>query len=102
MRRDVVNKIYNGLRYGGAFIFAEKTCSQDPRIDNIRTFTYYDYKREHFTSDDILDKERELRHMMKLSTRQELISLCACAGFKMGQIDSFWQNHGFTGFIAIK
>ena len=102
MRRDVVKKIYNGLRHGGAFIFAEKTVSENPRIQEIRTFTYYDYKREHFTSDDILDKERQLRHMMKLSTRQELMSMCACAGFSFSRIDSFWQNHGFTGFIAIK
>jgi tRNA (cmo5U34)-methyltransferase len=101
-RRDIVQKIYNGLRHGGAFIFAEKTAAEDPRIQEIRTFTYYDYKREHFSSDDILDKERQLRHMMKLSTRQDLISLCALAGFSFKRIDSFWQNHGFTGFIAIK
>jgi tRNA (cmo5U34)-methyltransferase len=102
MRRDIVEKIYNGLRYGGAFIFAEKTVSENPRIQEIRTFTYYDYKRENFTSDDILDKERQLRHMMKLSSRQELMSMCACAGFSFSKIDSFWQNYGFTGFIAIK
>jgi tRNA (cmo5U34)-methyltransferase len=102
MRRGIVKKIYDGLRYGGAFIFAEKTVSENPRIQEIRTFTYYDYKREHFTSDDILNKERQLRHMMKLSSRQELMSMCACAGFNFSKIDSFWQNHGFTGFIAIK
>lgn len=102
LRRDVVQKIYDGLRYGGAFIFAEKTAADDPRIQEIRTFTYYDYKSQHFTADDILEKERQLRHMMKLNTRQELISLCALAGFSFKRIDTFWQNHGFTGFIAIK
>ena len=101
-RRDVVKKIYDGLRYGGAFVFTEKTASDNPRIQEIRTFTYDDYKREHFTADDILDKERQLRHMMKLNTRQELMSMCACAGFGFSSIDSFWQNHGFTGFIALK
>jgi tRNA (cmo5U34)-methyltransferase len=101
-RRDIVTKIYNGLRTGGAFIFAEKTIAEHSRIQEIRTFTYYDYKREHFTSDDILDKERKLRHMMKPNTRGELISLCATSGFGLGKIDSFWQNHGFTAFIAIK
>ena len=102
LRREIVTKIYKGLRTGGAFIFAEKTVSADPRIQEIRTFTYYDYKREHFTADDILDKERQLRHMMKLKTRSELISLCAVSGFGMENIDTFWQNHGFTGIIAIK
>ncbi len=101
-RKDIVKQIYSGLRYGGAFVFAEKTIAESPKIQEIRTFTYYDYKREHFTSDDILDKERQLRHMMKPNTRQELLNMCATAGFSFSKIDSFWQNYGFTGFIAIK
>lgn len=101
-RRDIITQIFNGLRPGGAFIFAEKTIAEYSRIQEIRTFTYYDYKREHFTSDDILDKEKTLRHMMKPNTRGELISMCAAAGFGLSKIDSFWQNHGFTAFIAIK
>jgi len=99
-RSKIIKQIYDGLRYGSAFIFAEKTVSEHTKIQEIRTFTYYDYKRLHFTSDDILDKERELRHMMKPNTRSELMSMCAVAGFS--KIDSFWQNHGFTSFIAIK
>ena len=47
-----------------------------------------------------MDKERTLRHMMKPNTRQELIDMVHDAGFK--NVDSFWQNHAFTGFIAIK
>ena len=99
-RQDVINSIYDGLHRGGAFIFAEKTVAKSPRIHEIRTFTYYDFKRGSFTTDDIMDKERTLRHMMKPNTREELISMCNRAGFD--QIDSFWQNHAFTGFIAIK
>jgi len=99
-RQDVINSIYDGLHRGGAFIFAEKTVAKSPRIHEIRTFTYYDFKRKSFTTDDIMDKERTLRHMMKPNTREELISMCNRAGFD--QIDSFWQNHAFTGFIAIK
>jgi tRNA (cmo5U34)-methyltransferase len=99
-RSKIIRQIYDGLRYGSAFIFAEKTVSEYTKIQEIRTFTYYDYKRQHFSSDDILDKERQLRHMMKPNTRSELMSMCACAGFS--KIDSFWQNHAFTAFIAIK
>lgn len=99
-RQEVINSIYNGLHKGGAFIFAEKTVAESPRIHEIRTFTYYDFKRESFTTDDIMDKERTLRHMMKPNTRSELIDMVTNAGFE--QVDSFWQNHAFTGFIAIK
>ena len=101
-RTSVIRQIYNGLNPGGAFIFAEKTVSECARINEIRTFTYYDYKREHFTSDDILNKERQLRHMMKLNTRNELINKCATVGFCFQKIESFWQNYGFAAFIAIK
>jgi hypothetical protein len=66
----------------------------------MRTFTYYDYKRRTFTSDDILDKERQLRHMTKPNTREEIFDMCRSAGFTA--IDTFWQNHAFTGFIALK
>ena len=99
-RQDVIDCIYNGLQKGGAFIFAEKTVSESARIHEIRTFTYYDFKRESFTTDDIMDKERTLRHMMKPNTRSELIDMVSRAGFE--HVDSFWQNHAFTGFIAIK
>jgi tRNA (cmo5U34)-methyltransferase len=101
-RTSVIRQIYDGLNPGGAFIFAEKTVSECSRINEIRTFTYYDYKREHFTSDDILNKERQLRHMMKLNTRNELINKCATVGFCFQKIESFWQNYGFVAFIAIK
>ena len=99
-RQDVINSIYEGLHRGGAFIFAEKTVSESARIHEIRTFTYYDFKRESFTTEDIMDKERTLRHMMKPNTRSELIDMVTNAGFE--HVDSFWQNHAFTGFIAIK
>lgn len=101
-RSSIIKQIYDGLNPGGAFIFAEKTIAECSKIQDIRTFTYYDYKREHFTSDDILNKEKQLRHMMKLNTRKELINKCATAGFAFDRIDSFWQNHSFTAFIAIK
>ena len=99
-RKRVIEKVYDGLNPGGAFVFAEKTMPESVRIHEIRTFTYYDFKRRTFTTDDIMDKEKQLRHMTKPSTRQELIDMCKYAGF--GAVDTFWQNHAFTGFIAIK
>lgn len=99
-RLDTIRAIYKGLNPGGAFIFAEKTVSASSRIQAIRTFTYYDYKRQTFSYEDIMTKEQELRHMMKPNTHGELIEMVTEAGFK--EVDSFWQNHGFTGYIALK
>jgi len=101
-RREVIKKIYNGLNHGGAFIFAEKTMAEDPRIQEMMTFTYYDYKRKHFTDKDILDKEQTLRNMLKPMTWKELKQTIATAGFCFSKIQPFWANHLFVGAIAIK
>ena len=101
-RQDVINQIYNCLIPGGAFIFAEKTIGNNPMIHEMRTFTYYDFKKLSFTYDDIMTKEKKLRSMLKSNSRQELIEMCEIAGFNPNSIDSFWQNFAFTGFIAIK
>ena len=99
-RSDSIKHIYSALNKGGGFVFAEKTMSPYSLIHDIRTFIYYDFKREHFDYEDIMTKEQELRHMQKPDTRDDLIQMCKDAGFQ--QVDSFWQNHSFTGFVAIK
>jgi len=101
-RREVLTQIYKGLNYGGAFIFAEKTVCEDPRLQDMMTFNYYDYKRKNFTTEDIMDKERTLRHMMKPNTWKELNSNLNIAGFSFDQIQPFWRNQIFVGAIAIK
>jgi len=99
-RELVIKNVYNGLNSGGAFVFSEKTMADSAKIQDIRTFTYYDYKRTNFTTDDIMDKEKTLRSMAKPNTRDELLNMCKAAGFS--KIESFWQNHAFVGFLAIK
>ena len=98
-REETIKKIYNGLNHGGAFIFSEKTFSCDPRVQDMMTFMYYDYKRKNFTDTEILDKEVQLRHMMKPNTKTELFKMCVDAGF---ELHTFWQNFNFVGIIALK
>ena len=64
------------------------------------TFNYYDYKRKSFDTEDIMDKERTLRHMMKPNTWEEITEMLYDAGFK--DIQPFWRNHAFVGAIAVK
>ena len=99
-RSMVIRNIYDGLNLGGAFVFSEKTMADSAKVQDIRTFTYYDYKRKSFTTDDIMDKEKTLRSMAKPNTRGELLNMCKSVGFS--KIESFWQNHAFIGFLAIK
>ena len=99
-RQSVLNNIYKGLNPGGAFIFAEKTYSCNPKVQDILTFMYYDFKRESFTTDDIMDKEHSLRSMLKPNTWTELKEMMRVAGFE--NVQPFWQNHLFVGAVAIK
>ena len=55
-RASTIWKIYQGLNDGGAFIFSEKGFSCNPKIQDMMTFMYYDYKRQHFSDTEILDK----------------------------------------------
>ena len=99
-REKVISKIYNGLNKGGAFIFAEKTICENAKFQDMLTFNYYDYKRKTYTTDDIMDKEKTLRHMMKPNTWNEILDMLCGAGF--GDVQPFWRNHMFVGALAVK
>lgn len=99
-RKAVIEDIYRGLIPGGAFIFAEKTVAENARIQEMMTFTYYDYKRKSFTEKDIMEKEVTLRNMLKPNTWKEIEEMLYSSGFS--SVQPFWQNFLFVGAIAIK
>jgi len=99
-RQTVIENIYKGLNDGGAFIFSEKTICENANFQDMLTFNYYDYKRKSFDTEDIMDKERTLRHMMKPNTWNEITDMLYNAGFN--DIQPFWRNHMFVGAIAVK
>jgi len=99
-RKKVVENIYHGLNEGGAFIFAEKTICESALVQDMITFNYYDYKRKSFDTEDIMDKERTLRNIMKPLTWKDLELMVSFAGFKT--VQPFWRNHSFVGALAIK
>lgn len=102
LRKTVLENIYDGLNTGGAFIFAEKTYAENSRIQDMMTSTFYEYKSQHFTYQDIMEKEKTLRTMLKPMTWNELVDLLVGVGFDRNKIQPFWQNHLFVGAIAIK
>lgn len=99
-RQSVIEKIYDGLNVGGGFIFSEKIDCVNSRLQDMITFNYYDFKREQFDTEDIMNKERTLRHMLKPNTWKEIEDMILSAGFKT--VEQFWRNHNFLGAIAIK
>ena len=99
-RSALIQKIYDGLNEGGAFVFAEKTICESAKFQDMITFNYYDYKRKFFTTQDIMDKEQTLRNMMKPNTWHQIEQYMHDAGFK--DVQPFWRNHMFVGAMAVK
>lgn len=99
-REKFCKTIYDGLNYGGAFILCEKIYQEDGFMQEILTFSHYDYKRKYFNDDEIFAKERDLRFIMKPNKLSSNLFLLKSVGFNT--ITQFWQSYNFVGLIAIK
>lgn len=98
-RLGILKDVYKNLRAGGVFIYSEKVVLKEP-FNEIMQDMFIEGKRSHFSSKDILDKNISLRKIMRLLSRQDHIQLLKNAGFE--DIEVFWQNSRFVGFICIK
>jgi len=99
-RENFCKTVYDGLNSGGAFILCEKIYQENGMMQEVLSFSHYDYKGNHFTEEEIIKKEKDLRYIMKPNSMQQNIHLLQSAGFKT--ITSFWQSYNFVGLIAIK
>lgn len=99
-RLSLMQKIYDNLTDGGAFITSEKIFSQNAKTQNMLEFLYYDFKRKSFSEKEILDKETELRHLAKNTTENLLVTQLRGIGFR--GVQTFWRNFNFLGVLAMK
>lgn len=99
-RIDILKKVYNSLYKNGAFIFCEKEICSNGIIQEVFTFSNYQNKRSVFTSDEILNKEVDLRKIMNSLESNENIYLLKKAGFKT--IEPFFQSLNFKGYLCKK
>lgn len=99
-RLDILKKVYNSLYKNGAFIFCEKEICSNGIIQEVFTFSNYQNKRKVFTSDEILNKEVDLRKLMNSLESSENIELLKKAGFKI--IEPFFQSLNFKGYLCKK
>ena len=99
-RLRVLQRVYEGLNDGGCLIVTEKIFFDNSKIESAMSSLYYDYKRKHFSAEDILNKEKDLRHLMKPMFRHELDGMLRTAGFR--HIENFWQSYNFTGILCVK
>lgn len=98
-RIKLLSNIYDWLIDGGFFIFSEKIDMSDSFNEFFQNLLF-ERKRIFFKDTEILDKEYCLRYLMRRFTIPENIKMCKNIGFS--QVDTFWQNHRFAGFICKK
>ena len=100
-RWNILQSIYDSLKPGGALIFVEKVLGNSAKIDDILVKEYYNIKREHgYTEELIQNKRKSLEGVLvPLTTgfNEHLMTMC---GFK--EIDCFWRCLNFCAWVAIK
>lgn len=99
-RLNILKRIYSGLNIGGGCIICEKTIAANGRLQDLFTFSYYDFKQKSFTESEILGKQKALRKLMYNYTPEELEQLFRQAGFK--NVQPFFQAFNFKGWVLIK
>lgn len=96
----LLKRIYDSLLIGGAMILTEKIFSESGKIQDIFTFSYYDFKEQNFSKEDILNKQHDLRYIMKNNTDAEIKKILSKIGFSY--IEPFFQSLQFKGWLCIK
>jgi tRNA (cmo5U34)-methyltransferase len=97
-RKILIQKIYDSLIPGGAFVSCEKIYSSTSKFQDITNSIYYEYKEKSFSAKEILDKERDLRKIMKIQKLEDSIEDMSY----IGPTEVFWRSHNFVGICSIK
>lgn len=100
-RRELLQKIYDGLRPGGALILYEKTQGENAQIQDMLTQLYFDFKAEQgHSAQAILNKAIALRGVsMPLSLEANRQMLLQC-GFQ--SVELIYRAYCFAGYLALK
>ena len=102
MQRTVlVQKICDGMKEGGLFIFSEKVIFGDKRLDKQMIDIYYDYKKaQGYSEYEIAQKREALENVLIPFTIEENVQMCRDAGFR--QVDTIFQWANFVTFLVKK
>lgn len=101
VRQDVIDKVYNALKWGGAFLLFEKVRANDARFQDIMSGLYVDYKLARgYSAEEVVGKARSLKGVLEPFSTQGNIDLLRRAGFV--DIISISKFVCFEGFLAIK
>ena len=91
-RQKLFNNIYNGLEWGGGFLFFEKVRAPDARFQDITTSLYNDFKQDQgFSSEEILSKTKSLKGILEPFSSKANKLMLKRSGFKdiMDNIETY-------------
>jgi len=101
LRQDLINRIYQSLKWGGCFLMFEKVRGPVARFQDICNLLYTDFKLEQgYTAEEIVAKSRSLKGVLELFSTQGNIDLLLRAGFV--DIMTVMRYFSFEGFMSIK
>jgi tRNA (cmo5U34)-methyltransferase len=101
LRQDLVTKLYQCLKWGGAFLLFEKVRAPDARFQDICTGIYTDFKLENgFSEAEIVNKARSLKGTLEPFSTNGNLDILRRAGFV--DIMTVMKYVPFEGFLAIK
>ena len=100
-RKLVLQRVYNGLVEGGAFIFVEKMRAENSMFEDIWNDLYWDYKQERgLNEQQVIKKSQSLRGVLMPLTLTENLQLLSDTGFQC--MDTFIKWNNFAGIVAVK
>lgn len=100
-RQLLIDRIYQSLNWGGAFLLFEKVRAPDARFQDMMTTIYTDYKIDQgYNADEIVSKTRSLKGVLEPFSTQGNRDLMTRAGFV--DIMTVMKYVSFEGFLAIK
>lgn len=101
IRQEIINRIYESLEWGGAFVLFEKVRAPDARFQDMCGQLYQEYKLQgNFSEAEILHKQRSLKGVLEPFSTQGNLDLMKRAGFVDIMTVMKWVC--FEGFLAVK
>lgn len=100
-RQGLVQRLYDQLEPGGAFVLVEKVLGQSAGTNALMVEAYYAMKAENGYSQEDIDRKRlSLEGVLVPLTPQGNEELLRGAGFT--DFDSVWRWMNFAAWVAIK
>lgn len=100
-RQQLIDRIYERLEWGGAFIMFEKVRAPDARFQDYMSQLYVDFKLKNgYDEKEIVGKTRSLKGVLEPFSTNGNIDMLKRAGFQ--DVMSIQKWVCFEGFLAIK